>query len=267
MKRLLLPPAAILTFVAVFLAGAVLWFTHQVEGRYFDSDGVRIHYTDEGSGPPIVLIHAFQQNSSITWRRFGIVRRLAKNNRVICIDLRGHGLSARLYQPEQYGAELAADVARLMEHLQIPAARVAGYSLGGLVALKLAEQHPERVSMLALCASGIYHQEPRKPPAPARFSSRGMRFAYWLAGIDYRCMQACWLGYHGLASDRTKLARYAGPVKVLMGERDDMMKSIDEMRGVFDDFEVRTYRHVRHANTMYSRQFRNDLCAFLCGEG
>jgi len=265
LKKLLIASAGMLALVVILLSAFVHWFTRQVEGAYFDSNGVRIHYTDEGSGPPVVLIHAYQQNASTNWRRLGIHGTLAKSRRVVCIDLRGHGLSQKLYKPEEYGAELAEDVARLMEHLKIPRARVAGYSLGGLVALKLAERHPERVEMMVLCASGIIHLEPRKPPAAQYLSSAGQRFLYWLTDIDYRCMEACWLGYHGLSSDVARLTAYEGPVKVLMGEKDEMMASLDEMRQVFKHLEIRTYPGWNHAQAMFSSQLRRDLCAFLTG--
>lgn len=263
MKYLWLLPAGLLVFVVLFVSVCVHWFTRQIECAYFDSNGVRIHYTDEGNGPPVILIHAYQQNSSINWRRHGILGRVAKSCRVVCIDLRGHGLSQKLYKPEEYGAEFAEDVARLMDYLHIPKARVAGYSLGGLVALKLAERHPERVEMMVLCASGIYHLKPRKPPAAAYLSSAGQRFVYWLSDIDYRCMQACWLGYHELSSDPAKLAQYGGPVKVLMGEKDPMMKSLDEMRQTFKNLEIRTYPGWGHPNIMFYGQLRKDLCMFL----
>lgn len=263
LKRLLIAAAVLLVVFVGGLSAFVHWYTAQVEGSYFDSDGVRIHYTDEGSGPPVLLLHAYNQNSSINWRRFGIVEEVVKSRRVICMDLRGHGLSQKLYRPEQYGAALADDAARLLDHLGISKARVAGFSLGGLVALKLAERHPERVERLVLCASGTFHIEPRKPPAAAHLSSRGQRFLYWLTDIDYRCMQACWLGYHGLSSDHARLAKYDGPVNVLMGDQDTMVTSLDEMRQAFGHIDIKMYAGWHHATVMLCREFRKDLCEIL----
>ena len=68
------------------VAGAAVltaYVVHQVEGAYFDSDGVRLHYTEDGSGEPVVLVHGFAVNADVNWRKPGIIRALAKDYRVI----------------------------------------------------------------------------------------------------------------------------------------------------------------------------------------
>jgi pimeloyl-ACP methyl ester carboxylesterase len=143
--------------VVVVLAGlgtlAYLLFV-RVPGEYFDSNGVRIHYTVEGAGEPLILIHGLAANADLNWRRAGINALLRKDFQVIAFDCRGHGLSDKPHEKEQYGPEMVHDVTRLMDHLKIEKAHVAGYSMGGFIALELAMRYPERVRSVALCASG-----------------------------------------------------------------------------------------------------------------
>ncbi|HEX72751.1 MAG TPA: alpha/beta fold hydrolase, partial [Candidatus Hydrogenedentes bacterium] len=113
--------AAFLVLGALLIAAALLAFfaTRRVTGDYFDSNGVRIHYTVEGAGDPVILVHGFAANADLNWRLPGVTKALAKEFRVIALDNRGHGLSDKPHDPQQYGAEMIEDVVRLMDHLGI----------------------------------------------------------------------------------------------------------------------------------------------------
>lgn len=128
--------------------------THRVVGSFFDSAGARIHYTDEGKGVPVILLHGFAVHSDINWRHPGVIAELSKHFRVISMDLRGHGLSGKPHEPAQYGVNLAEDVIRLMDHVGVANAHVVGYSLGGFVALKVAVLHPDRVITVSPLGAG-----------------------------------------------------------------------------------------------------------------
>jgi pimeloyl-ACP methyl ester carboxylesterase len=128
--------------------------THRVEGSYFDSNGVRIHYVVEGKGEPVILVHGVAANADLNWRRPGVIRALSRDFQVISFDLRGHGLSDKPTDPAAYGREMIEDVTRLMDHLKIEKAHVAGYSLGGFITLKFVATHPDRVLSAAICAAG-----------------------------------------------------------------------------------------------------------------
>src|SRR5690606_15475394 len=96
--------------------------------QFADIEALRVHYRDEGEGPPLVLVHG-TSSSLYTWD--GWASRLSWHRRVIRLDLRGFGLTGpapdRDYRPER----MAQDVALLMDHLGIEQADVAGNSLGG----------------------------------------------------------------------------------------------------------------------------------------
>lgn len=53
------------------------------EERHLDADGVKIRFTVEGEGEPVVLVHGFLANAELNWRLPGITPALAKNYRVI----------------------------------------------------------------------------------------------------------------------------------------------------------------------------------------
>ena len=120
----------------------------------FDSAGVAIQYTVEGNGEPVVLIHGLDASADINWRVPGIIKTLAENHLVIALDVRGHGHSGKPETEGAYGVEMAEDVVRLLDHLKIKKAHVVGYSMGGMIAMKLAVLHPDRVRSMALGGMG-----------------------------------------------------------------------------------------------------------------
>ncbi len=152
----LLAAAVLLTAAAV---GAVLFrVTRRAKGSTFDSNGVRLHYTIDGEGEPVVLLHGFAVNADINWRLPGITRELARDFAVISMDLRGHGLSGKPDDARKHGMEMVDDVPRLLDHLRIEKAHVAGYSLGGMITLKLAATRPER--LLTASSLGVGWERP-----------------------------------------------------------------------------------------------------------
>jgi pimeloyl-ACP methyl ester carboxylesterase len=151
------------TVIVVVAVGTGFFFYslfHRVEGKYFDSNGVQIHYTDEGSGEPVILVHGFAANADANWRSPGVTGLLAKHHRVIVLDNRGHGLSGKPHDPAKYGIEMVEDIPRLMDHLKIPKAHIVGYSMGAFMTLKLLTLHPERFVTATIGGAG--HQPPKE---------------------------------------------------------------------------------------------------------
>ncbi len=115
-------------------------------------DGIRLHYTMEGDGPPLVM-HLGAGCDSELWRAAGYLEALTKNYRCILFDHRGHGRSDR---PRGPGANhinrYVADVVALLDHLGLARSAFWGYSNGLSVGLKVAQQYPSRIA--ALVGSG-----------------------------------------------------------------------------------------------------------------
>lgn len=138
----------------LFLAVIGLWLLPSValgQDRFFTSDGVSIRYIDQGKGEPVVLVHGQGLTLDI-WTRFGIADNLARDYRVIALDLRGHGKSAKPHDPKAYGREMGLDIVRLLDHLAIARAHVVGYSLGGYLVSQLLTLRPERFLTATLVA-------------------------------------------------------------------------------------------------------------------
>jgi len=117
--------------------------------------GLRVHYAEIGSGPPLVLIHGFLV-SHREW--LPVLPYLASSFRCILPDLPGFGESEKRAPGDYpYTREAFAEtVSDLMTALDLPRAHVCGHSMGGSVAITLAADHPERVNKLVLIDSASY---------------------------------------------------------------------------------------------------------------
>ncbi len=125
--------------------------------QFFDNDGLKIAYLDEGEGEPILLIHGFASSAFYNWVQPGWVPTLtAAGYRTIAIDNRGHGQSDKPHDMSVYTPTLmAGDAAALLDHLGIAQAHVMGYSMGARISAFLALQHPNRVHDLVFGGLGI----------------------------------------------------------------------------------------------------------------
>mgnify|MGYP000008781084 CR=1 FL=1 len=110
---------------------------------------IKISFSDEGKGTAIVLLHGFLENSSM-WSK--VAKELSKTNRVICIDLLGHGKTGCLGYI--HTMELMAEtVAAVLNYLKVRKSILIGHSMGGYVALAFADKNPTAVTGLSLMNS------------------------------------------------------------------------------------------------------------------
>jgi pimeloyl-ACP methyl ester carboxylesterase len=130
----------------------------------FDSKGVKIHYRIEGKGEPVLLIHGFAVNKEFQWDASGIIKALAKDYRVIALDLRGHGKSDKPTDPKKYGVEMVEDAVRLLDYLKIKKVHAVGYSMGALITGKLLAEHPDRLLSATLGGGGLIPEGVKLPP-------------------------------------------------------------------------------------------------------
>lgn len=111
--------------------------------------GIQVFYTDTGKGNVVILLHGFLENSSM-WNN--MIPKLSENNRVVCIDLLGHGKTECLGYI--HTMELMSDaIEAVINHLKIEAAIFVGHSMGGYAALAFAEKNPKTISGLCLMNS------------------------------------------------------------------------------------------------------------------
>jgi len=106
-------------------------------------------YERTGAGTPVVLVHGVGL-ASAAWGP--VARTLADRHEVIAIDMPGHGGSA-LAEPGAGLPAFARRIAEVLDHLGVPAAHLAGHSMGALVVLEAALAYPARVhSVTAMSA-------------------------------------------------------------------------------------------------------------------
>ncbi|MCW3840310.1 alpha/beta fold hydrolase [Micromonospora yasonensis] len=144
---------------------------------YADVNGVRLWYEVHGTGKPLVLLHGGYGSVEM----FGpILPAFAARRRVIAVDLQGHGRTADVDRPLRYES-MADDIAALLRHLDLPAADLFGYSLGGGVALRTAIQHPGLVRRLVL-VSTPYRRQGWYPEVLAAMATHGEQVAEQMRG-------------------------------------------------------------------------------------
>jgi len=133
-----------------------------LDERLLDVRGTRIRVYEGGDGPPLLLLHGF---GGAAWN-FSELAPLLAGRRLLIPDLPGHGRSDPLPAPSM--SAFADVVAALLDG----PVGVVGHSMGGVVALRLAERHPHLVRGLVLAA-----------PAGISSSTRGAEFTLGLAGL------------------------------------------------------------------------------------
>jgi pimeloyl-ACP methyl ester carboxylesterase len=157
------------------------------DSRFVDVDGVRVHYVDRGSGPPVVLLHA----SFLSLRSWDqLSAQLEGRYRVIRLDLSGAGLTGD-DPSRRYGIGRNIELVRgLLASLQLDSVALVGTSSGGITAFRYAARYPEQVSRLVLINSAGMPRtaatNPLRPPSSrlagwvqARYRSR----AFWAESL------------------------------------------------------------------------------------
>lgn len=133
-------------------AGSRTWLELDWSAHAHDADveGRRVRYADYGEGPAIVLVHGLG-GSWQTWLKNIPV--LARQRRVIAVDLPGFGASEPLPPPAEMATH-ARVLATLLDDLGVRSATFAGHSMGGLVLLQLVDARPDLVDRLVLANAG-----------------------------------------------------------------------------------------------------------------
>ncbi|WP_040205231.1 alpha/beta fold hydrolase [Neobacillus jeddahensis] len=131
----------------------------------FTSNGIQLHYVDEGKGTPLLHIHGLA--ASVTMFKNEIAH-FKENFRVLAVDLRGHGKSDK---PLEYRLEdHVQDVMNLLKYLKIERVSILGSSMGSYVAQGIATQRPELVDKLILVVAKAHGEISSSQEMVARFA-------------------------------------------------------------------------------------------------
>jgi pimeloyl-ACP methyl ester carboxylesterase len=243
----------------------------------FESDGVRIAYSDEGEGEPVLLIHGFASNVATNWIGPGWVQTITgSGRRVIAYDNRGHGRSEKLYDPSRYGAPaMAEDARRLLDHLGIARADVMGYSMGARIAVFLALAHPERVRSLILGGAGINlvrgmvgtgpiarALEAASIDAVTNDTARSFRAFAEQTGSDLKALAACLRGpREKIAAEH--LACIAVPTLIATGSEDVIAGSGEELATLIPGAQLLAIEGRDHMKAVGDVRFKQGVLDFL----
>lgn len=131
----------LLTLLVAVLVASIFAQEHA-----FESNGVTIRYASAGNGEAVVLVHGWMGDSTMWGRDAAGNTKLnpTEGFRSIALDCRGHGKSDKPHDPTKYGAAMAEDVVRLLDHLNIRRAHLVGYSMGAFIVGHVVANHPER---------------------------------------------------------------------------------------------------------------------------
>ena len=120
-------------------------------------NGARLAWQQMGDGPDVLLVHGLAASRAFWFAPYAMT--LKSRFRVTLFDLRGHGYSERTSSGYSATA-MAADIAGLLDHLEIDSTHVVGHSYGGGAALEFAVAHPDRVRRLAIFDTRVHRLQP-----------------------------------------------------------------------------------------------------------
>ena len=243
----------------------------------FHNGAVEIAYLDEGEGDPILLVHGFASSKNVNWVYPTWVSELKKHGRrVIAVDNRGHGDSAKLYDAEQYHiGTMAGDVSALMDHLNIERADIMGYSLGGRMTAWLARSQPQRLRSAIFGGIGMGLIEgggPGESVAVALEASsldevtdpvgRTFRAFADQTRSDRRALAACLRGSRRLMI-RDEAAAITVPVLIAVGTSDEIAGSAAALGKIGPGAQVLDIPNRDHMRAVGDKVYKEGVLEFL----
>lgn len=253
----------------------------QGEPRRVISSGVDIAVYEHGEGEPILLIHGFASSALTNWYEPGWVRYLASaGHRVISVDNRGHGRSAKLYASELYTAPtMARDAAAVIEELGIGPVHVMGYSMGARITTFLTMQAPELVKTAIL--AGLAENMIKGVPGGEKVAqgleapslehvtdaqARAFRIFADRTSSDRAALAACMRAARQEISEQ-ELSVIDRPVLVAAGTEDDIAGEIEPLRSAIAGAEALPIPRRDHMRAVGDKVYMDGVLRFLRSHG
>ena len=225
----------------LIIAISILFITYHSKAQqmkpsnsgYAPVNCIKVYYEVYGEGQPLVLLHGAFYTIDMNWAE--LIPELSKTRKVIAIEMQGHGHTP--FSDRKLSiTTLASDVEKVMDHLKIDSADVAGFSMGGSIAYQFAVQSPERLRKLVIISS-TYKTDGWLPIVNGAFKDFNPEF------FDNTPLKTA---YDAVAPDKTKwrkflehmfvfakepfnvgdsnIAKIAAPVLLISGDNDGLDK-------------------------------------------
>ncbi|AGF74511.1 hydrolase, alpha/beta hydrolase fold family [Bartonella australis AUST/NH1] len=244
---------------------------------FFEHDGLRLAYREEGQGAPILLIHGFASSARVNWQATGWFRSLVEAGyRVIALDNRGHGNSDKSYDPSFYmPPAMASDAVRLLQHLRLPKAHVMGYSMGARISAFMALLHPTYVHSVIFGGLGIGMVKGAgnwKPVAEALLAkdvsaiadSRGLMFRKFAdqTKSDKRALAACIMTSKQELTE-SEIRSIKRPALVAVGSLDEIAGQAEPLAALLPHGEVLQIPNRNHMLAVGDKVYKKGVIDFL----
>jgi pimeloyl-ACP methyl ester carboxylesterase len=249
--------------------------------QFFQSGSVRLAFIDSppesGELGAVVLVHGFASNHAVNWVNTQWVKVLNRAGyRVIALDNRGHGQSAKLYDPDAYHAQIMAqDVVHLLDYLGLPKADIMGYSMGARITAHVALYHPNRVRSALLGGLGIHLVEGVGLPlgiadameAPSADGltdpmQRMFRVFAEQTGSDLKALAACIRGSRQVLSAQ-EAGQIRVPVLISVGTNDPVAGDPHPLGALIPGAQVFDIEGRDHNLAVGDRSHKEAVLAFL----
>jgi pimeloyl-ACP methyl ester carboxylesterase len=234
------------------------------------ADGTKFHYFEWGTGTPVILIHG-SGGTALNWMMNGLGAGLAKTNRVLAIDMRGHGQTVGPDGKRQRRTpNMDLDVLAFMDAMKIPRAHIGGFSMGGAITAQLMARAPERFISAHFGGSGVREKSefaklvPPDPKGTAPLDAEARKL--------YQARQAAEAAKAGVSNgsdDESQLSSQPVPAPVPRPELNlrAITFPILAVVGEFDQPYTRTHRLWREAPNFQRVILRNrgHLSSYMAG--
>ena len=247
--------------------------------QQFVSDGLELAFLDDGDrgGEPILLLHGFASSAQVNWVDTGWVRHLGQaGRRVVAMDNRGHGRSAKPHDPALYGGpRMAEDARRLLDHLGLVRADVMGYSMGARITAFLALAHPDRVRSAIFAGLGGNMVRPMAGTGPiaaaleapsiddvTNATARTFRAFAEQTGSDLKALAACIRSSRDPITPEA-LAGLVCPALVAVGSDDVIGGPAEALARLLPQGEAFVIEGRDHMKAVGDRSYKEAVAAFL----
>jgi len=278
-------------FIVLIWANSIL-----AEGRFFDSDGLQIHYYEQGEGTPLVVLHGGAGDAAFWAQDVGPDfigydfqgALVAAGYRVLAIDLRGYGKSDKPHDPSAYGFAMSRDVARLLDHLNIEKAHVMGYAQGGLVVNWMRREFQTRMLTATMCSGGLLPKDsfwvihadefadamaqldmtpivremtPPGQPVPSREEVQSL-YADMFEQIDMQALSAM-VRAQAIPDSPDELASNTVPTLLFIGEHDHNRRDVEVMAKHMSSMKMIILDDAGHQQAVRHAMFLAELLKFI----